>query len=221
MANLRDVIAPNNEQRQKRLEAFKQYAFYGVVCAILILVIFVVPILAGGITAKGWSYYLPKSVPGWIVFWAIRGGTVAGNMCVFGLLKAQAKINCKDNENYKKANELLAKQNGKEGFIPRSPKAKETKDWLTKGILVFVTTALESIVIGVLALNWDLMTFISCITSSITAILFGIVTMLKDEVYWTEEYLLYAQYVVDKEQASIEEQSIEEPKEEKENEEDA
>ena len=32
-------------------------------------------------------------------------------------------------------------------------------------------------------------------TSSITAVLFGIVAMIRDEVYWTEDYLLYAQYV--------------------------
>ena len=41
---------------------------------------------------------------------------------------------------------------------------------------------------------------ISCITSSITAVLFGVVAMIKDEVYWTEEYLAYAEYVTKKTQ---------------------
>lgn len=118
-------------------------------------------------------------------------------MCVYGLFKAQAKTNSKDNANYIEANKLLDNLNGKKGFIPISPKQKAVRDWTTKGAIVLLTTALESIVIGTLILNWDLMTFLSCMTSSITAVLFGIVAMIKDEVYWTEDYLLYAQYVTE------------------------
>ena len=209
MADLKKIIAPDIQTRTKRLETFKQYAFYGIIAIILMIVLFIVPVLAGGINAKGFSYYLPKSVPGWIVFWAIRGGTVAGNMCVFGLFKAQAKTNAKDNPNFIEANRLIERQNGKKGFIPRSPKEKAAKDWLTKGVIVLFTTAAESIVIGALILNWDLMTFLSCITSSITAVLFGIVAMIKDEVYWTEEYLQYAKYITEKAHESVEEPATE------------
>lgn len=119
-------------------------------------------------------------------------------MCVYGLFKAQAKTNSKDHPNFIAANELIEKQNGKKGFIPQSPKQKALKDWLTKGAIVLLTTAAESIVIGSLIIAFDFMTFLSCITSSITAVLFGIVAMIKDEVYWTEDYLLYAQYITEK-----------------------
>lgn len=215
MADIRKIIAPDRATKQARLELFKQYAFYGVIAVILMIVLFIVPVLAGGLNAKDFAYYLPKSLPGWIVFWAIRGGTVAGNMCVYGLFKAQAKTNSKDNPNFIEANRLIDKQNGKKGFIPVSPKKKAVKDWTTKGIVVFITTALESVVIGSLILNWDLMTFLSCITSSITAVLFGIVAMIKDEVYWTEEYLLYAQYITNKAHESVKEPETEElPQEE-------
>ena len=124
-------------------------------------------------------------------------------MCVYGLFKAQAKTNSKDNANFIQANELLDKLNGKKGFIPISPKQKAVRDWTTKGAIVLLTTALESIVIGTLILNWDLMTFLSCMTSSITAVLFGIVAMIKDEVYWTEDYLLYAQYVTEQHEKEL------------------
>ena len=192
---LKSYIAPTMEQRTKRLETFKQYAFYGIIAVILIIVLFIVPLLSGGINANDFGYYLPKSVRGWIVFWAIRAGTVAGNMCVYGLFKAQAKTNAKDHPNFKKANEILNKLYGTKQFIPHSPGQKTVKDWTTKGVIVLLTTAAESIVIGSLIFNWDMITFLSCITSSITAVLFGIVAMIKDEVYWTEEYLAYAEYV--------------------------
>ena len=116
-------------------------------------------------------------------------------MCVYGLFKAQAKTNAKGHPNFIKANEILNKLYGTKQFIPHSPKQKAVKDWTTKGLIVLGTTAAESIVIGSLIFNWDMVTFLSCITSSITAVLFGIVAMIKDEVYWTEEYLAYAEYV--------------------------
>ena len=125
------------------------------------------------------------------------------------LFKAQAKTNAKDNPNFKKANELLNKLYGTKQFIPHSPTQKTVRDWTTKGVIVLLTTAAESIVIGSLIFNWDNVTFLSCITSSITAVLFGIVAMIKDEVYWTEEYLAYAEYVTKKTQ------ELEEPEKEK------
>ena len=211
---LKSWIAPDIDTRTRRLETFKQYAFYGVITVILVIVLFIVPLISGGINANDFGYYLPKSVRGWIVFWAIRAGTVAGNMCVYGLFKAQAKTNAKNHPNFIKANEILNKLYGTKQFIPHSPRQKAVRDWTTKGLIVLGTTAAESIVIGSLIFNWDMVTFLSCITSSITAVLFGIVAMIKDEVYWTEEYLAYAEYVskktLEQEQVEPENKEIEE-----------
>lgn len=214
---LKSWVAPNIDQRTKRLETFKQYAFYGIIAVVLIIVLFIVPLISGGINAKDFGYYLPKTVNGWIVFWAIRAGTVIGNMFVYGLFKAQAKTNAKDNPNFIKANEILNKLYGSKEFIPRSPTQKNVKDWTTKGIVVLLTTAAESIVIGMLIFNWDMVTFLSCLTSSITAVLFGVVAMIKDEVYWTEEYLAYAEYVYKKQLEAENASATENDKEIKEN----
>lgn len=61
---LKSIIAPDRDTRVARLNLFKQYAFYGIIAVILMIVLFIVPILAGGINAKDFAYYLPKSVPG-------------------------------------------------------------------------------------------------------------------------------------------------------------
>lgn len=205
MADLKSLIAPDITTRKKRLDTFKSVASYLVIAVILLLVLCVIPFIAGGINAQDFNYYLPKSMVGWIVFWSIRIGTLVGNIAVFALFKAQAKTNSKDNPNYIRARELLDKLNGAKGFIPQSPKMYQTKAWLTKGISMIVFTAAESIVIGSLVLDFDLMTFMSCLSSSITAVLFGIVTMIKDEVYWTDEYLLYAEYITKQELVEPEE----------------
>ena len=192
---MRNLIAPTRDVRKQRLETFKTYVYYGVIGVILLLTTVLIPFLAGGITEQGFDYYIPKSTSGWIIFWAIRIGTVLGNIAVYGLFKAQAKTNIRYDENYLKACELLNKLNGEKGFIPMSPKKKSLKDWTTKGIFMVITTAAESIVIGTLIINFDFITFLSCISSSITAIVFGVVQMVKDEVYYTDEYLLYAEYI--------------------------
>ena len=192
---VKSLIAPSRDVRKQRLEAFKTYVYYGIIGVILLLTTVLVPFLAGGITEQDFGYYIPKSNGGWIVFWAIRIFTVIGNITVYGLFKAQAKTNVRYDDSYIKACKLLNKLVGEKGFIPMSPRKKAVKDWTTKGIFMIVTTASESILIGTLIINFDIITFLSCVSSSITAIVFGIVQMVKDEVYWTEEYLLYAEYI--------------------------
>lgn len=217
---LKDAVAPTREIRKKRVDAFKAVAYYMVIGVILLLVTVLVPFLAGGINAQDFNYYIPETTEGWIIFWAIRAGTVVGNVTVYGLFKAQAKTNVKYDPDYKKACELLNKLNGEEGFIPMSPKQKTAKDWITKGLFMTLTTASESIVIGTLIFNFDIVTFISCLSSSITAVLFGIVQMVKDEVYWTEDYLLYAEYVTEqlkKTESTVVEEPVDPEKEEKDN----
>ena len=75
-SKLKSFIAPSLDQRTKRLETFKQYAFYGIIAVILVIVLFIVPLISGGINANDFSYYLTKSLRGWIVFWAIRAGNM-------------------------------------------------------------------------------------------------------------------------------------------------
>lgn len=187
------------DKRTARGEFVKSISGYIIIFVILLLVLFVVPIISGGITASDFGYYLPKSTVGWIVFWFIRIGTVIGNIATFILFKQQAKLNSKSNPNFLEAKRLLEKKNGEHGFIPRSPKEMDLKEYLVKGTTLAIFTAAESIIIGTLIIDFDFVTFLSCLTSSTTAVLFGFWTMVKNEVYWTEEYLQYAKYITKQE----------------------
>lgn len=188
------ILAPDVETQLARNEKIRQYSSYFIIAIITLLVLFVAPIIAGGITGEGWNYYLPKSTMGWIVFWAIRAGTMVGNIALYILFKSQAKINSMKHPNYIEATEILNRNAPKKEFIPMSPKQKMTKDYSFKMVFMVIFTLGESIVIGSIAISFDLVTFISCITSSISALLFGWWAMVKDELYWTDEYLRYAKY---------------------------
>lgn len=205
----KQIIAPGIEERQARNEKLKSISGYLIIAIILLLVMFVVPVIAGGIYGD-LGYYLPSSMIGWIVFWAIRGGTIVGNIAVFILFKQQARINSANHPNYIKAQNILNRQNGRKGFVPRSPHQMNRSEYLTKGITMTVFTAAESITIGFMVISFDFVTLLSCGTSSITALLFGWWTMVKNEVYWTEEYLLYAKYVEMNNPTNEEEEKVQE-----------
>lgn len=74
-----------------------------------------------------------------------------------------------------------------------------SKEYITKSITIIVTTIASTVAISSLIIGFDFVTFISCCVSTITAIIFGWTTMLKNETYWTDEYLQYALYVTNQE----------------------
>lgn len=203
---IKSLLAPDVETQNKRTETLKSISAYLIISIILILVMFIAPFFAGGITGEGWDYYLPSTTAGWVEFWAIRAGTMVGNMAVFILFKQQAKINSRNHPNYLKAEEIINSQFTTREFIPRSPKQMNAKEYTTKGIFMVIFTLGESIVIGSMVLNFDIVTFISCLTSSVTAVLFGWWTMIKNEIYWTDEYLKYAEYVQRKNELAAQEE---------------
>lgn len=195
-------------KRNEIVQKIKDYSYYIIIGVISVIVMFIVPLLTGCLQGDI-SLYFPQSVEDWIIYTTIKVSGSLGNVGLFILFKLQAKSNVKDDEHYKEANAILNKIKERKGYIPRSPKQMNIQDYTRKGIIIFVSTLLSSVVITNLILSWDLITFISCLISTIIALVFGWIAMLKDESYWTDEYLLYAKYIQTKQQ-----QESAEPKEE-------
>ena len=124
----------------------------------------------------------------------MNGGTAIANICLFVLFKLQAKKNCLKDANYIKANEILNRLAGqREVFIPRSPAKMNAEDYSKKILCILISTVGASITLTSLILSFDWLTLLSCLISIIITLCLSWVTMLKNEAYWTEEYLLYAQ----------------------------
>lgn len=117
------------------------------------------------------------------------------NLAIFALFKMQAKVNVKDDADYKKAKEILHRVSRENKQKPRSPKAMEAQEWTKKGVTIFISTILAGATISSLVLAFDIMTFLSALAGSLIGIGFGYVTMRKNEIYWTEEYLEYAEMI--------------------------
>ena len=190
----RKIIAPDVEARREIRKTLTDYAYYIIIFLISLLVIFIPPLFAGCLQGDiGIAF--PKTAEGWILWGVLNGSTAIANISLFILFKLQAKKNSMKNENYIKATEILNKLIGqKEILIPRSPAQMNFQDYSRKIICIIVSTLGASITLTSLLLSFDWLTLLSCLVSIIITLCLSWVTMIKNEAYWTEEYLLYAEY---------------------------
>lgn len=103
----------------------------------------------------------------------------------------QAKVNVKDNENYKKARNILMKQKEKE-VLPKSPNKWNSQQYIKKGSTIFITTGLSTIALTQAILTFDYVSMLTYLFTIIMGLIFGILQMKTAEEYWTDEYLQYA-----------------------------
>lgn len=191
---IKEIFAPDIEERQHRSQTFKEISIYLIIALISIGVITIVPLLSGCLKGDiGFGF--PTTVEGWILYWSINGGTTGGNIALFILFKQQALINSKKHPNYIKACEILHKYNGQREFIPRSPAQMNRTEYTKKLVTIVAFSTMSFITITSLVISFDFVTFISTFVSVIFALIMGWITMIKNEGYWTEEYLLYAEYI--------------------------
>ena len=103
----------------------------------------------------------------------------------------QAKVNVKDNENYKRARDILIKQKEKE-ILPKSPNKWNSQQYIKKGSTIFITTGLSTIALTQAILSFDYVSMLTYLFTIVMGLIFGILQMKTAEEYWTDEYLQYA-----------------------------
>lgn len=178
----------NAENKRK----FREYKNYGIIVAASLFAIFFLPMI-GSTTDLGWK--LPSTFVGWIV-WIITKALVALlNIILFHSFMEQAKVNIKDNQYYKEANEILMRYGKLSKIVPRDPESWERGEYKNKGTTIAITTVISAIGLtqAVLTFNWlDMLSYLFTVAMGI---MFGILQMDKAETYWTTEYWQYAKMV--------------------------
>lgn len=179
------------EEIKSKLNAWAYYIIVAVVSTIAILV---PPICAGGIQGDV-GIYFPSDEAGWLLWGISNACVIVVNLCILTLFKLQAKRNCKDDPNFKKAEELMwtLKKAGKERK-PMSPAKMNSEDFLSKGLSLTLTTIASFVAIGSIAISFDAMAFLSAAISVASAVCMSWVTMIRNEEYWKTDYLLYAEW---------------------------
>ena len=176
-----------------------QYLYYGIIFIVSFISLIFLPMIGSDIDA---GFDFPESPSGWIVYIVSQLIVAIINVLIFHSFICQSKINIKDNESYKKAVEIL-RANKEKTYIPRSLSAFNRKEYLTKGISIFLSSVMAVFALGQAILTYDYAKLLSYLFTIIMGIIFGIIEMKKYEEYYTTEYLDYATMIKNKNMEEI------------------
>lgn len=172
------------------MDKVKQYLYYFLIGIISLIALVFIPMLG---TSVGLDWNVPNTAVGWIVWIAIKVIIAVINILIFHCFMCQAKLNVKDNENYKRAREILIHEQVKE-VLPKSPHKWNVEQYGMKGITIFITSALSTVALTQALLTFDWISMLACLFVIVMGLIFGILQMRTAEEYWTTEYLEYALY---------------------------
>lgn len=169
-------------------QSLKQGMYYIIIAVISFISVVFLPML-GSTLGLGWK--LPDTTAGWVVWGASRAIVATINVLLFHSFMEQAKLNIKDNEHYKEAQDILVKVKKKE-HKPKSPAQWNAAQYGKKGVSIFLASAMSVVAIGQAVLSYDWATALAYLFTLGMGIIFGIMQMKKAETYWTTEYYEYA-----------------------------
>lgn len=129
-----------------------------------------------------------------LLFWVLKGLTVALNLAIFAAFRQQARQNAKECESYKKACQMLEKTKEMD-YKPMSPLKFGAKSWGTKGVTLALSTAVTSVALTNIIIYYNWVAAISCAVTILIAIVFGLFTMGSEQYYWEVDFLKYAESV--------------------------
>lgn len=95
----------------------RQYLYYVLIFVLSLCMLIFLPMIG---STQDIGYNVPNTTAGWTVFIITKTIVAVVNVLIFHCFICQAKINVKDNEKFKKANEILEKT--KREIKPRSPR---------------------------------------------------------------------------------------------------
>lgn len=170
------------------MDKIRQWLYYFIIAIISFVAVCFLPLLGSSV---GVGTAFPDTLFGWVVWGVTRTIVSVINVLVFHAFMCQAKLNVKNDENYKAARELLLEIKEKE-VTPRSPRRWNVEQYGKKGVTIFLTTALAAVSLTQAVLTFDWISALTYLFTIVIGIVFGIFQMKAAEEYWTEEYYKYA-----------------------------
>lgn len=173
------------------MEKIRQWMYYIIIGIISVIALCFLPMIG---SSAGLDWNMPDTSAGWIVWVVVKVIVAVLNVLIFHCFMSQAKINVKDNQQYKEAIEILRLNEVKE-YVPKSPNTWNRIQYTRKGVVIFITTALSTIALTQAILTFDWMAMLTYLFTIIMGLIFGILQMKDAEEYWTNEFWQYAQKV--------------------------
>lgn len=175
-------------------ENWRFYQNYIIIGILSLISVFFLPMLG---TEVGIGFKVPDTTAGWIVWSITKLCIVAINILLLDQFIKQAKVNVRDNKQFKEADNYYTITDNKEEYLP-GPKEFIGKLYRNKGITTFLTSALSVFGLTSAILTFDWVSMLTYLFTIVFGLIFGWMTMNNVEEYWTETY--YKKYLRDKAQ---------------------
>lgn len=173
------------------MDKIKQGIYYILIAIMSFIALAFLPMLGSSIDV-GWEF--PQSTAAWMLWAGTRLAVSLLNVLIFHCFVKQGDLNTRKNQNRIDAEKKLNCLKNKE-HAPISPTYFFHKEYGKKIPMLFFSTILSLIAFGPAILTFDLITFTTYLTTTIMAVVFGILEMRKVEDYYIEGLLKYANYV--------------------------
>lgn len=171
-------------------EKFKLYQGYLIIAILSLICIFFLPMLGSEI---GLAFAFPTTAAGWLIWGSSKAAVILINLLLFDQFVRQAKINVRDNPKFIEAQTIFNKlQSPEEEYLP-TPREYLSKLYRTKGATSFATSLLSVIAFSNAILTFNFVTMLTYLFTIVTGIIFGWITMVSVEDYWTDTYYKLAQ----------------------------
>ena len=176
--------------KERMYSVWDQYTYYILVGAVSLVAAFFLPMLGSSIDG---GFQFPEDVSGWIVFITTKVASAFINVLLLVLFVNQGKLNVRKEPKYLEARKIMDEvEKQRREKDPRSPSTYHRHLYEKKGITTFLTSVLGTFALTQAILTFDWVTFLTFGIVVMIGVVMGIITMKKVEIYWTEEFYLYA-----------------------------
>lgn len=166
-------------------EKIKLYQGYFIIIILSLISVFFLPALGSSV---GLAFAFPTTAAGWLVWTGGKLAVTAINILLFDQFVRQAKLNVRDNEHFKIAQEIFNNlETPEEEYLP-GPAEFFRKLYRSKGTSLFFTSILSLIAFSNAILTFNWITMLTYLFTIVTGIIFGWITMANVEDYWTDTY---------------------------------
>ena len=178
-------------------EKFRLYKNYALISVVSIVCLLFFPFVSSEV---GMGIVLPDTFAGWMVYVVSKMTVAAVNMLLLYCFVDQGKFNIREDKRYLDALALLGKISPENRAKPISPAQHYRRVFGMKGTTLFITSLVGSFALTQAILAFDVITFITYLITLLTGIVFGIIQMGAEEVFWTESFPYYVRCLVEEEE---------------------
>lgn len=169
-------------------DQLNQHIYYVLIFLLSAIALFVAPLFGSNL---GLTLAFPQTKAAWVVYVTVKLFVAMINVLLFHCFVRQAKLNIKDDPRFIEAQTIMGKLRQTVQHA-RSPHIYFGQLYRRKGTTIFATTLLSAVVLTNAILTWDITSLITYATTVVMGLIFGILKMKDVEVYWTEEYYVFA-----------------------------